>query len=267
MRLKAHQTIQTSSFPKLSIITPSFNQGRFLEETSLSVLKQQYSNLEYIIIDGGSTDNSVEIIKKYERYLTYWISEPDKGQTHAINKGLKRATGDIIGWINSDDVYVEGAFRKVAQAFIEHPNVILVHGDRILLDAESHVSGWTALPPFDPEKTGYNICSETAFWRNSLANGFFLKEDLRFAMDLELFCRLYRLGPFLKLNSYLGCFRCHQSNKSSTIAHIGQEEAEREWKALFGEEHEGWRLRSPVNYIKLLLKLIMHPALIGRPYV
>ncbi|HEY5040989.1 MAG TPA: glycosyltransferase family 2 protein [Verrucomicrobiae bacterium] len=259
--------MNTSGFPKLSTITPSFNQGRFLEETILSVLNQSYPNLEYIIIDGGSTDNSVEIIKKYERHLAYWVSEPDKGQTHAVNKGLDRATGDIIGWINSDDVYVKGAFKKVANAFLEHPNVILVHGDRIMLDAESHVSGWGALPPFDPDKTCFCVCSETAFWQSSLTKGARLKEELQYAMDLEFFCRLYRLGPFLKLNAYLGYFRCYQGNKTSTITTKGQEEAEREWKAVFGKDHEGLRHHLQSNYLKLLFKLMMHPALIGVPYV
>jgi glycosyltransferase involved in cell wall biosynthesis len=253
-------------FPKLSIITPSYNQGRFLEETILSVLNQQYSNLEYIIIDGGSIDNSVEIIKKYARHLTYWVSEPDRGQTHAINKGLEHVTGDIIGWINSDDVYVKGTFRKVAEAFIKHPKVILIHGDRILLDAESHVSGWSTLPPFDPDETGFNVCSETAFWRQSMTKNMRLKESLRFAMDLEFFCRLYHIGSFLKLDSYLGCFRCYLDNKSSTIQQIGLEEAEREWKALFGKDHKGWRFRTRVNRLKHLQKAIIHPILIGIPY-
>ena len=93
------------NYPKISIVTPSFNHAQFLEETILSVISQNYPDLEYIIIDGGSTDGSVEIIKKYEQYLTYWISEPDNGQSDALNKGFTRATGDIYGWLNSDDLY------------------------------------------------------------------------------------------------------------------------------------------------------------------
>ena len=103
--------------PKISIITPSFNQGNFLEQTILSVINQHYPNLEYIIIDGGSTDNSVDIIKKYESHLKYWVSEKDHGQAHAINKGLSHCTGEIFNWINSDDYLAEGALIKVADAF------------------------------------------------------------------------------------------------------------------------------------------------------
>src|SRR5687768_13083798 len=103
--------------PKISIITPSYNQGRFIEETILSVINQNYPNLEYIIIDGGSTDNTVEIIRKYEQHLAYWVSEKDGGQSEAINKGFKKATGDIVCWINSDDFFMPGALSKVADCF------------------------------------------------------------------------------------------------------------------------------------------------------
>ncbi len=117
---------------KLSIITPSFNQGRFLEETILSVLNQGYQPLEYIVIDGGSTDESVSIIRRYEDKLAYWVSEKDRGQVHAINKGLEKATGDILAFINSDDVYLPGAFNAVISHFEEHPQSEWVCGDTIM---------------------------------------------------------------------------------------------------------------------------------------
>src|ERR1035437_4219419 len=105
------------NLPKISIVTPSFNQGQFINETITSVLNQNYPNLEYIIIDGGSTDNSVEIIKKYQEYLKYWVSEPDNGQAHAINKGLKLCKGDIFNWLNADDYLENGILFKIAEVF------------------------------------------------------------------------------------------------------------------------------------------------------
>src|SRR5215468_6601031 len=107
--------------PKISIITPSFNQAQFIEETIISVLNQDYKEVEYILIDGGSTDDSVRIIKKYSDRLTFWVSEPDRGQAHALNKGLSHASGDLIAYLNSDDLYLPGAFTKVVNYFNEHP--------------------------------------------------------------------------------------------------------------------------------------------------
>jgi glycosyltransferase involved in cell wall biosynthesis len=181
-------------WPKLSIVTPSYNQGQFLEATIRSVLLQGYPNLEYIIIDGGSSDESVAIIRKYERFLTFWVSEPDDGQTAAINRGLERSTGEYLGWLNSDDLYTKGAFGKAIAAFLKHPESIVVHGNRILLDADDRVFGCAPLPAFNPPETGFIVCSETAFWRRSVMelHGH-LNPDLRFAIWSFLvgcFCRV-----------------------------------------------------------------------------
>ena len=118
------------AWPKISIVTPSFNQGQFIEETIRSVLLQNYPNIEYMIIDGGSTDNTIEIIKKYEKQLAYWVSEPDKGQAHAINKGLEKASGEIFQWINSDDYLEQGALFKIAEAF-KNPKIDAVAGKTV----------------------------------------------------------------------------------------------------------------------------------------
>lgn len=258
-------------WPCLSIVTPSYNQGKFLEATIRSVLLQGYPNLEYIIIDGGSTDCSVDIIKKYEKYLFYWHSRKDRGQGDAINQGLKKSSSEIIGWINSDDVYVKGTFSKIVKALYKYPNYSVVHGNRILINANDQVTGWCYLPPFDPETQRYNVCSETAFWRRSAMQRVgLLNSNLQFAMDLEFFGRLYQHGKFLKLNDYLGYFRCHPEHKSSKIAHIGREEAAKEWKQLFDSEilhYQFPKQKKNWDRYKLSIELIREPILIGFPYI
>ncbi|MBE9109129.1 glycosyltransferase [Nodosilinea sp. LEGE 07298] len=255
-----------SEWPCISIVTPSYNQGQFIEETIRSVLLQGYPNLEYIIIDGGSTDNSVEVIKKYQAYITHWVSERDNGQAHAINKGLKISTGSILGWINSDDLYAKNTFRRISQELHENQTAILIHGNRILINENSEVTGWSSLPPFEPATGLFNVCSETTFWkRTTMEKTGLLKEELKFAMDLEFFSRLYLRGKFLKLNDYLGYFRCHRSNKSSIIYHIGQEEALKEWRVIFGNDY-CIKMSQP-NKLTLLKAMIENPYQISLPYM
>jgi glycosyltransferase involved in cell wall biosynthesis len=255
-----------SPWPKLSIVTPSYNQGQFLEATIRSVLLQGYPHLEYIIIDGGSTDESVAIIRKYERWLTFWVSEPDDGQTAAINRGLERSTGDYLGWLNSDDLYTKGAFGKAIGAFLKHPESIVVHGNRILLDADDRVFGCSPVPAFNPPEEPCVVCSETAFWTRSVMDACgLLNSDLVFVMDLEFFSRLFQCGKFVKLDDYLGYFRCHDFSKSSTIWHIAQKEASEVWFSLYGIE---WTRRGiEGNRIRILQQLLRHPLLIGLPYL
>jgi len=123
---------------RISVVTPSYNQGQFLEETILSVLDQNYPNLEYMIIDGGSTDNSVDIIKKYEKYLTFWVSEKDNGQTYAINKGFNKASGDLVNWINSDDLLEDGALKMLGETLLEYPDADFIYGDYRAIDQYSN---------------------------------------------------------------------------------------------------------------------------------
>jgi len=130
-------------WPKISIVTPSYNQGRFIEEAIRSVLLQGYPNLEYIIIDGGSTDNSVDIIKKYEPWLTYWESQPDRGQSHAINKGLAKSTSQLFNWHNSDDVLTPNSLATIAEAMVKYPQAGYAHGYRIIIDEKGVVQGDT----------------------------------------------------------------------------------------------------------------------------
>ena len=123
---------------KISIVTPSYNQSPYLEKTIQSVLNQNYPNLEYIIMDGGSTDGSVDIIKKYSKFITYWESNPDKGQADAIYRGFERASGDIIAWINSDDFYLDGALKAVGNYFSKYPSIEWLAGNGIIVDEDSH---------------------------------------------------------------------------------------------------------------------------------
>lgn len=141
----------SSDLPKISIVTPSYNQGEFIEETIRSVLLQGYPNLEYIIVDGGSTDNTVDIIKKYDDYISYWVSEPDNGQSHALNKGFSKATGDLIGWQNSDDYYSREAFKRVAEASKIYQDTDIFYGQVEILDLKKQVKSIVGTPVFSLE--------------------------------------------------------------------------------------------------------------------
>jgi len=139
------------SWPKISIVTPSFNQGTYLEKTIRSVLLQGYPNLEYIIIDGGSTDQSVEIIKKYESWVDFWVSEEDRGQSHAINKGLEKATGELLGWLNSDDYFLPDALFKLARSYLEDSSVGAIYGQGHMVDEKGIIVYTPKLVPVTKE--------------------------------------------------------------------------------------------------------------------
>ncbi|MEO6882860.1 MAG: glycosyltransferase family 2 protein [Bacteroidia bacterium] len=214
-------------FPKISIVTPSFNQGEFLEETILSVLEQNYPNLEYIIIDGGSTDNSVEIIKKYEKKLAYWVSEKDRGQSHAINKGLQKCTGEIFNWLNSDDCYLSNTLRKVAEGFA-NKNTFLLCGKSNLfkINSENLIAEGTFFDPNDFAKTlaVLHIEQPSTFFRMSAVKKMGeLSERLHFVMDKEWWLTYllnFGTGNSVKTNTVFVNFRYHK--KSKTVLHSDQ---------------------------------------------
>lgn len=212
---------KSSSWPKISIVTPSYNQAEFLERTILSVLNQNYPNMEYMVIDGGSTDGSLDIIKKYGKYLAYWVSEPDNGQEDAINKGFKRATGDIIAWQNSDDIYLPGAFSNICEAYRKHPDSDVVFGNMYLINENDVVLKDMRFVPFDLEHLVYydwNLSSQAVFWKRGLFDRTGYLKDYGVSFDLDWFIRLGRTTDnFRFIKKFLGGYRIHSKTKLSLV--------------------------------------------------
>jgi glycosyltransferase involved in cell wall biosynthesis len=212
--------------PLVSIVTPSFNQGKYLEETILSVLEQDYPNLEYLIADGGSTDGSREIIERYANLddpklgrLRWWVSEPDRGQTDAINKGFARAQGEILAWLNSDDTYLPGAIAEAVDYLLTaHPEAGMVYGDANLVDESGAVTGKFPARQTDYRRLrgGYvHIPQQAAFFRASLWQQVGpLDPSFYFAMDYDLWVRLARLAPLHYHPRLWANFRLHGGGKS-----------------------------------------------------
>ena len=221
--------------PKISVITPSYNQGKYIETTIQSILNQNYSNLEYIIIDGGSTDNSVNIIKKYEENLTYWISEKDKGQSHAINKGLNRITGDIVTWINSDDQLLPHTLNKVVSYFEKHKEVSFIHGKTILFKENSNyevIKGSNAgFIPF-AYLSGMCFSQPSSFFKTSLIKKLgVVNEKLHFGMDYDLFVRFALNNSFLMVDDVFSKYLLHKNSKTM----ISNKNFADEWAMIFSK--------------------------------
>jgi glycosyltransferase involved in cell wall biosynthesis len=222
--------------PRISIVTPSFNQAQFLESTIRSVLGQAYPDLEYIVIDGASTDNSQDIIRRYEDQLTYWISEPDRGQSHAINKGFEMATGAVFGWLNSDDQYLPGALETVAKAYRANPGTIIAGSvitvderpGRRLPDQVTRHAGlsFERLVGLGREPLAYHqpgLFFPASAWRS--AHG--LDETLAYTMDYDLLCRLLQVCPVTYVPTVVARFRLHGDSKTCS-----------QWLAMVSEQVE-----------------------------
>lgn len=230
---------------KISVVTPSYNQGQFLEETIDSVLSQGVKDLEYIVMDGGSSDNSLDIIKKYDKYLHFWQSQPDGGQTHAINEGFKHANGSILCYLNSDDVYFPGVLRKVKHFFENNPALELLYGDNAVLYPDGSIVGKPKIA-YD-----YKIClnaflmiqQPSSFWSANLykrLRGF--NENYQFCFDYDFFLRA---GLLLNENSdqsivhvkdIWSLFRVHDASKTVSL----QEEFSKETKLLRSAPEHGF---------------------------
>lgn len=216
---------------KVSIVTPSFNQVNYLEQTIQSVLSQDYQDLEYIIVDGGSTDGSQRIIKKYEKFLHYWCSEQDQGQYDAISKGFQMASGQVLAWLNSDDIYLPGTIERVATVFSQFRQIQwLTTTDQLVIDEYGRTLGTNKVPAYSLPaflhgtymlgagfRYGY-IQQESTFWTKGLwlkSGGF--DPDISLAADFDLWCRFFTHEKLYALDQPLAAFRAHGNNRSNAI--------------------------------------------------
>lgn len=210
----------------VTVVTPSFNQGRFLRRAIDSVLAQDYPALQVLVIDGGSQDESVDILRSYDDARLTWVSELDRGQSHAINKGFRRARGEVVAWLNSDDVYLPGAITQAVEVLTAHPEVVLVYGRGQILDAEDRLVGpFSGTEPFNLWRLLYGldyILQPATFFRRSAitalsaANRGPLDEALCYAMDWDLWLRLAAIGEVVFLDADLACSREYGETKTST---------------------------------------------------
>jgi cellulose synthase/poly-beta-1,6-N-acetylglucosamine synthase-like glycosyltransferase len=205
---------------KVTIVTPSFNQGRFIRQTIESVLSQDYEDLEYIVVDGASTDGTLEILQEYDGRLK-WISEPDEGQSDAINKGFKMATGDIVAWLNSDDTYEPGAVSAVISYFEQNPEVVLIYGEGNIIDEEGKkLHRFSATIPFNlwalVHVWDYILQPATFFRKEALENVDYLNKELHWTMDWDLWLKLSTKYDVLYINEYLANSREYSDTKTST---------------------------------------------------
>jgi len=227
--------------PDLSVVTPSYNQARFIEDTLHSVKEQSYENYEHIVVDGNSDDGTVEILREFEdEYNLRWVSEPDQGQSHALNKGIEMAEGDWIGFQMSDDYYLPGAFETLAAAIERNPNADTVYGDVIHVDAQSNeISRSFNIPPTRFVQRYWSLYSnlQSMFFRADLFDhvGRF-DEDLEYTMDADLFWRLLDADvDQVHIPEFVGTFRKHEDAKTPSRF---VEAARAEWDAIYGDYNE-----------------------------
>jgi len=225
------------NLPKITVVTPSFNQANFLRQTIASVLSQGYPDLEYIVIDGGSSDGSREIIQANGSRLAYWCSEPDRGQADALRKGFERATGEILCWLNSDDVYMPRALLAVGTFFANHPESEVLNGGGVVIDengdlyidgfwtyTEGVAASWRRLKWYGQD----GAFQPSTFWRKSAYEAVGgINPGLYFQMDRDLFFRMAQRRRFDKTTQILSCFRHHPSSKS--YLHQSRHSQDEEW--------------------------------------
>ena len=247
--------MDTNELPLVSIITPSFNQARFLERTMQSVFAQDYPRIEYIVVDGGSTDGSVDVIKQHQSRLAWWVSEQDKGQTDAINKGFNRAKGDILAWLNSDDTYNPQAVSEAVKFLVENSEVALVYADCSFVDEEDRLIGKfkSAQTDYRRLREGYvHIPQQTMFFRAKYWKELGpLDPSFYFAMDYDLWTRVAAKAPFKYLPGRVWAnFRIHTTSKTN----VGDE---RGWQEMLRVHYrDGGSFFSPIVAKYYLRKII-----------
>lgn len=246
--------------PTISIVTPSFQQGRFIDRTLYSVVSQKYPALEYVVQDGGSTDETVTVLRSFEQRLKAWTSEPDVGQADAINRGFGQTTGEIMAWLNSDDFLLPGALAYVARYFVDHPNVDVVYGNRIMIDENDRQIGAWILPAHDDFVLTYvdYIPQETLFWRRRTweAVGGSVDTSFCYALDWDLLLRFREAGAkMVRLPRFLGAFRVHDEQKTTAAADIGAAECDRLRMRVHGREISRGEMRERMRpyYVRHIL--------------
>jgi glycosyltransferase involved in cell wall biosynthesis len=226
-----------SEWPRVSIVTTSYNHGRFIEETIRSVILQGYPNIEHIIIDGGSADNTPKVIEKYRKYIAYWISEPDRGQAHALNEGLRKATGGLIGWQNSDDYYGPGFFARAVKAALLSPETDIFYGCTKNIDANDNYIRDYPVSEFDIHKMlpYLNMCNQSMLFRKKvLDDNNFIDESFRHAMDQEFLIRLaVNKYKFKFYPDLLGYYRVHEKSKGCVSKDICSRECLTIYRSLY----------------------------------
>lgn len=235
-----------ASYPLVSVITPSLNQGDFIEETILSVRSQQYQNIEHIVIDGGSTDNTLEILRKYGNEIK-WITEPDRGQADAVNKGFTMASGEILGWINSDDTLNNGALQAVVEHFLENPDLVMVYGDAYYINKDGKVIGEYLTEDFTLKRLANTcfICQPTVFIKTDVFKIIgMLDKNLHTCMDYEYWIRI---GSHFSANRisyikgvYLANSRLYNTNKTIGLRKKVYMESMKTQKKYFGKISKRW---------------------------
>jgi len=250
-----------SPWPRISVITPSYNQGQFLEETIRSVLLQGYPNLEYILIDGGSKDESLDIIKQYEPWLAYWVSEPDRGQSHAVNKGFAMASGEIVAWLNSDDQYLPGTLKTIAEHARRYPEAGAWAGGGRRLDAKNRKTIWERLPPglqFDEiiNWNEYYLPQPSCFLnRNVLRDEVYLNESYHLQMDFDLWLRISRKFTMVPISQILTTNLYHSQAKTVKSKLKYRQMAER-WTVLSKYASVDHVIKEIEEYLKLDIRQI-----------